>query len=201
MKQSEISYRTKTALAAALKKSMVKKPVNKITVRELIEECDINRQTFYYHFDDIYDLMKWMFEQDATVLLKGRENVLFWQDGVLQILHYLEDNRAVCLCALKSVGREHLRQVFHNDLYELIHRTIEDLGKELNIPPELKSDHIDLLTQFCIVSLIGIMEYWLNREIRKSPEELASFINDMIQNLLTGEKARYGLIPNTPDNQ
>lgn len=52
MKQKEISLATKKDLAAALKKLMARKPINKITVRELVDECDMNRNSFYYHFDD-----------------------------------------------------------------------------------------------------------------------------------------------------
>lgn len=58
MKQKEISLATKKALAAALKKLMVNKPISKITVRELVAECGINRNSFYYHFEDIYALFK-----------------------------------------------------------------------------------------------------------------------------------------------
>lgn len=58
MKQKEISLTTKKDLAAALKKLMARKPINKITVRELVDECGMNRNSFYYHFDDIYGLFK-----------------------------------------------------------------------------------------------------------------------------------------------
>ena len=195
MKQSELSHRTKAALADALKQAMAKKSLNKITIRELIETCNINRQTFYYHFADIYDLMKWTYKQDAATLLKGRENVLLWQDGLLQLLRYLNENRAVCLCALRSVGREHIHQMLYNDLYELIHQTIADMGKELNVPADQKDEHIDMLTQFCIAALIGLMECWLDETIAKTPEELAAFADDMIRNLIAGEKLQYGLVP------
>lgn len=51
---------TKKALAAALKKMMEVKPIDKITVKDLVEICGVNRQTFYYHFDDVYDLLEWV---------------------------------------------------------------------------------------------------------------------------------------------
>ena len=53
MKNEEMSLRTKQALAASLKRTMLKKPLSKISVRELIEDCNVNRKTFYYHFDEI----------------------------------------------------------------------------------------------------------------------------------------------------
>ena len=50
MKNEEISLQTKKALSQSLKKAMEKKPFSKITVSELIKDCNINRNTFYYHF-------------------------------------------------------------------------------------------------------------------------------------------------------
>lgn len=84
---------TKRLMADALKRLMTKKPLNKITIREITEDCGVNRQTFYYHFEDIYDLMRWMFRQEALALLDQREGVVIWQDGLLQLFRYLEENR------------------------------------------------------------------------------------------------------------
>lgn len=55
------SYQTKQALATALKELMTQKPIDKITIHELTERCGIRRQNFYYHFEDVYDLLRWMF--------------------------------------------------------------------------------------------------------------------------------------------
>ena len=60
------SQQTKWALAAALKKLMAQKPLEKITISELTDLCHIKRQNFYYHFEDIYDLMRWMFQNEAV---------------------------------------------------------------------------------------------------------------------------------------
>ena len=56
---------TKMALAAALKKLLEKKPLSKITVTDITRECEINRHTFYYHFRDIYDLIEWIYVNEA----------------------------------------------------------------------------------------------------------------------------------------
>lgn len=65
---------------------------------------DITRSTFYYHFTDIYDLMKWMFDTELMELLKKSESFTSWDDGLLLALRYVEQNRKVCLCAYNSVG-------------------------------------------------------------------------------------------------
>ena len=79
----------KALLAAALKEKMCHKPLDKITVREITEECGVNRQTFYYHFEDIYDLLKWVYQQEIILLMKKQEVVKTWQDALLVLLDYL----------------------------------------------------------------------------------------------------------------
>ena len=52
---------TKKALGASLKKILLQKPLEKITITDLTNDCGVNRQTFYYHFHDIYDLIDWIY--------------------------------------------------------------------------------------------------------------------------------------------
>ena len=74
---------TKHALAAALKELMAQKPLNKITIHDLTECCGIRRQNFYYHFEDVYGLLRWTFEEEALSLLEQHEGALLWQEGLL----------------------------------------------------------------------------------------------------------------------
>ena len=60
-----MSQITKNALATALKKLLSKKELSKITISNITEECGVNRQTFYYHFKDIYDLLEWIFTNEV----------------------------------------------------------------------------------------------------------------------------------------
>lgn len=68
-KANAASDQTKYALAAALKELMAQKPIDRITIHDLTERCGIRRQTFYYHFEDVYDLLRWMFQAEAVALL------------------------------------------------------------------------------------------------------------------------------------
>lgn len=99
----------KREICAALKGLMAQKPLTKISVTEIMRACGMARQHFYYHFEDIYDAVRWMFEEEAVALLREHEGVTLWQDGLLQLFQYLQKNRAVCLCALHSMSREHLK--------------------------------------------------------------------------------------------
>ncbi len=183
------SDQTRQALAAALKELMAQKPVDKITIQDLTERCGIRRQNFYCHFADIYDLMRWMFQEEAVSLLEQHEGTLLWQEGLLQLFRYLEENRAVCTCALRSVGREHLRRFFQSDIYAIIHRTVEQIGAEIGAERVPRSD-IDLVTHFYVVALSGMVESWLLGELAHTPEELITFADQLLQDHISGARMR-----------
>lgn len=68
-----MSQVTKRALEASLKNLLLKKPLSKITINDITEDCGINRMTFYYHFKDIYDLVEWSCAEDAKKALEGKK--------------------------------------------------------------------------------------------------------------------------------
>ena len=65
----EASEAAKREICAALKTLMAQKPLNKITIAEIMQSCGMARQHFYYHFEDIYDAVRWMFDQEPAPTL------------------------------------------------------------------------------------------------------------------------------------
>ena len=190
-KNPSVSEQTKLQLAAALKILMAQKSMDKITIAELTSLCNIRRQSFYYHFEDIYDLLRWMIENEAISLLKQQEGALLWKEGLLQLFRYLEENRTVCLCALKSVGRDHLRRFFEADIYAIIHRTIEQLTENIGVHNNLVSFvDVEMLTHFYVVALAGMIESWLLGEIDRTPEQLIQFVDIILNDQINGAAAR-----------
>ena len=186
------SDQTKHALAAALKELMAQKPIDKITIHDITERCGIRRQNFYYHFEDVYDLMRWMFQEEAVSLLRQHEGTLLWQEGLLQLFRYIEENKAVCLCALRSVGREHLKRFFETDIHAIIHRTVEQFGHEVGaISAGVTEADVELVTHFYVVALTGMLESWLLGEIDHTPEELIRSADCILQDHVQGAKLRY----------
>ena len=184
------SEHTKQQLASALKVLMAERPMDKITISDLTAICKIRRQSFYYHFEDIYDLLRWMFQNEA-ISLQQHEGALLWQEGLLQLLRYLEENRAVCLCALKSMGRDHIKRFFEADIYSIIHHTIEQLGENIGSNPQLDSFvDIEMLTHFYVTALAGMTESWLLDEIDRSPEQLIDFADTILNSQLRGAALR-----------
>ena len=184
----EASETAKREICAALKNLMVQKPLNKITVAEIMASCGMARQHFYYHFEDIYDAVRWMFDQEAVALLLEHEGVMLWQDGLLQLFHYLQENRAVCLCALHSISREHLKRFFQTDIHAIIQSTIQRIVIELN--DQASDNEVNLLTTFYVGALESMIEEWLLGEIQETPEELIQFADRLLKDHVRGAALR-----------
>ena len=60
-----MSNTTKRALENSLKQMLLKKPLDKITISDLTDDCGISRMAFYYHFKDIYDLVEWSCKKES----------------------------------------------------------------------------------------------------------------------------------------
>ena len=129
----EASNAAKRQICTVLKELMTQKPLNRITVAEIMRGCGMARQHFYYHFDDVYDAVRWIFEEEAVALLREHEGVMLWQDGLLQLFQYLQENRAFCLCALRSMGRDHLKRFFQTDIRTIIQSTIRLIAAEVSL--------------------------------------------------------------------
>ena len=118
-----MSRLTKYALAQSLRKLLKERPLDKITVKDLVEDCGVNRQTFYYHFQDIYDLIAWSLNTEIDELLKSSDaQNSDLKKQLLRVFRYFEDNRQIILNGFDSVNhmqyeriieqyaREHLRE-------------------------------------------------------------------------------------------
>ena len=121
-----MSELTKRALEQSLKNLLLQKPLNKITISDIADDCGINRMTFYYHFKDIYDLVEWCCQEDASRALAGKKTYETWQQGLLQIFEAVQENKPFILNVYRSVSREQVE----NYLYQVTYRLLEDVVEE-----------------------------------------------------------------------
>ncbi|MGN0739471.1 MAG: TetR/AcrR family transcriptional regulator [Treponema sp.] len=114
-KERITTINTKRMFADALTGLLKQKPLSKITVTELINFCGVNHKTFYYHFSNIYDLIKWMLEYDIIRLIKGYDLLKEYKEVIHIVSDYMEKNKDILHQILKDVGREQLRILFYDD--------------------------------------------------------------------------------------
>lgn len=113
---------------------------------------------------------------------------MLWQDGLLQLFQYLQENRAFCLCALRSMGRDHLKRFFQTDIRAIIQSTIRLIAAELGY--EAGEQELAMLTQFYVGALESIVEDWLLGELQGTPEELIRFVDQVLRDHVRGAGIR-----------
>lgn len=172
MKQAELSYNRKRQLADSLKMLMVKKNLKKITVQEIADSCGANRYTFYYHFKDIYDLLMWMFQEEALSLIKTSENCLTWQEGFRLFLRWITENNSVCKCALNDIGQEALREMFYQETKHLMTLFLADAKGSHQVSDE----YLAFLGDLYMAALSGILLEWIRRDLDFSEDQLMSYL-------------------------
>ena len=104
--------RTKLALAKALQELLRTKTLDEVRVSELCARCNLQRQSFYYHFQDIYDLLKWMLEQDAIEIVKKFDLEVDYEEAITFVMNYVESNDHLINCAYDSIGHDHIKSFF-----------------------------------------------------------------------------------------
>jgi probable dihydroxyacetone kinase regulator len=159
MKHEITTLNTKKTIAASLKKFMEKKPLSKITVSEIVADCGVNRKTFYYHFDDIQALLKWMLEQEAVEVIKNFDLLLDYEDAINFVLDYVDENKHILNCAYDSMGRDELKRFFYNDfcgiMITIVTQLEEILG--LSLTDDFREFICDFYTEALAAKFIELM--------------------------------------------
>ena len=172
-----MSQITKRALASALKELLEHKPLNKITIADITEQCGVNRQTFYYHFQDIYALLEWIYTTDAQRLLEGKRDGDTWQQGFLQVLKYIRDNRALVRNTYHSVSRELLEGYLYRVTYQLMRDVVEERAAGTQVPEEDRA----FLAHFYKYAFVGLTVEWMQGGMKEEPARLVSRVNTVME--------------------
>lgn len=106
--------KTKYRLAAALKSLMKTTPLDLISVKTLTEKCELNRQAFYYHFRNLYDLLMWIFLNEK--IITEVENV---NEALDVLITYLEEEHLFIENALNSAAKDLVMEFLFNKIYNM----------------------------------------------------------------------------------
>lgn len=175
MKHEVTTLNTKKMLASSLKNHMKKKPLSKITVSEIIADCGVNRKTFYYHFETIYALLKWMLEQEAVDVVKQFDLMTDYKEAILFVMDYVDNNKHILNCAFDTMGREELKRFFYHDFTGMIHTLIDDVEQNLSltVDPEFKN----FLTNLYSDSLASLLIDWIQDKNQYGREKTLDYIS------------------------
>lgn len=167
-RQETMKYR----LSQAVKECMKTTPVDKITVREIVEACNTTRQTFYRNFQDKYDLINWYFDKllMESFAHMGEGKTVY--EGLVKKFDYIREERVFFAGAFRSDDHNSLKE--HD--FELILSFYLNLIKE-KTQKEPEEEIRFLLEMYCQGSIYMTVK-WVLEGMKKTPEEMAGLLVD-----------------------
>lgn len=171
--------KTEQLLADALKELMSNESFDQITVQELSKHCNIKRQTFYYHFRDIYDLLTWMFLNENRLINK---DVKDWKEMVSNIIKYVNKNKKFIKHILESSARDLFEQFVHSYFYSQLLKQFVELDKEHKITSEDRKFYVTYYTS----ALTSCVILWIDQGMKDKAEDLLNKLEQANSHLILG---------------
>ena len=165
----EHENRTRRELSGALRALLKQRPLDQLRVRELTELCGLRRQSFYYHFKDVYDLFAWTVRQERTLLLGRLEECLTWRQALLDLLARAEEEQALYQAVLDQGGQAGLEEML--PLEEVLEAVQTYYRGRCGAPPDQAAEEQE--RRCGRVLLLSLLEGWVRGGTAMPPEELA----------------------------
>ena len=148
---------TRQAIMHCLLKLLEEKSIDKITVKDICEQCEINRNTFYYYFGDIYEVLESMIEFETEQSLKENDAQVSFYEELLQKYHLVMNYRKAVFHLYDSKNRELISNYFYTITEAFVTKYVRKEAEGMNVPDE----EIQFIIDFYSNSLIGMMLRWI----------------------------------------
>ena len=167
---------TKHALAASLKKLLAQKPIDKITVKDIVEDCGVNRHTFYYHFQDIYELIEWLCYDEAESILGTHKTFDTWKDGFHDLYACLHQNKDIVMNAYNSNYRNYLEKY----IVSLVRPYIADFLRIQSEGMNLTEEKIDFIADTYTFGIVSLSMDWIANEMSERYGNSMTFFLELL---------------------
>ena len=162
--------RTKYRMAQSIKGLMGRMPLDKITVKDIVADCGLTRQTFYRNFRDKYDLVNWYFEKLVQQSFEEMGVSLTLREGLTRKFQFIREERVCFTCAFGSNDYNSLRKYD----YDYIFKFYENILQKKQGRP-LEEDVRFLLQMYCHGSIRMTVD-WVLTGMEREPEEMAELL-------------------------
>lgn len=182
MKYEIISLNTKKMFADSLKQALKRKPLSKITVSEIVADCGVNRKTFYYHFENINDLLKWILSQEAIDVVKELDSAADYEKSIRFVIDYIDNNEEI-IRNIYSMGKNELRKFLYADFIEIMDSVIDNTERaaQLSVPKDFKA----FLSRFYTEAIFGLMQEWIMDKSVRNKEKTVQYIQLILHSSIT----------------
>ena len=170
---------TKRAISAGFKELMRHKSFDRITIADITDKCGLNRQTFYYHFQDKYELINWIYYNDYIADLSDNVTLENWNDKILELLTKMKKEAYFFENAFKSSGYNEFEKyllMFTNELFI-------DIIQKLDKNNEISKNDMEFNAQFYSFGSVGMIVSWAKTGMTSSPENIVIHIKNLVYDM------------------
>lgn len=176
---------TERALADTLKELMETEKLDRITVRQVVERCGVNRKTFYYHFSGIHALLEWMLDRDLRQVIGEDIRIGTWQQDMLRTLYYIRDNRRlfdnICRSRYWPETRLYLGRLLDGAMYGFAQEALAVCRSRTGEPLQLQESDFRVIVHFYSTAMFVPVEEWFLGGMQEPPEKIPERL-DMLLN-------------------
>ncbi len=174
-------HNTKQLFADAICKIAQNKPIDKITITDIVRYCGAGRQTFYYHFKDKYDLINWIYTNNANQILGIRDNYQNFRENSVKILEHFAFHKQFYTKAINMEGQNTFLDAFFNHTCSFYrNKIVHHFGKEV------LTDEMIFTIEFNCYGAVNMCKKWLNADMSLSMDEMIDRILESMP-----EKLKY----------
>lgn len=162
---------TKKAIAKAVKSLTKEKPFDKISVRDITDYCGLNRQTFYYHFQDKYELLSWIYYNEAFLPIMDGISFENWSERIHKLFARMKKEKYFYSNTIK-----HAENYFQEYLMKIAETIIREAIEAIDEIDFLKEADRILISRFYAFGVCGTVLQWVEDGMKMLPEELAEHL-------------------------
>ena len=161
---------TKEILAESFLELAQKKRIDKITITEITDNCEMSQPTFYNHFKDKYDLIVWIYTSRVSEVMGRIDNKNYlWKDTLLDGARYYAKNCEFIKNALKHTsGQDSFIEYDRKRNTEFLKAEVQK-----KLMTEFIPDDIMGMIEVYVYGTVQYMLQWLMSDTHRSPEQLA----------------------------
>jgi AcrR family transcriptional regulator len=172
-----VSQFTKKAIRDSFTNLLNKYPLDKIKVKDVVEECGINRNTFYYYYHDIYDLLSDLFKFEAERIISSGYTSVKWQEGVIKACSFALENKRAVYHIYNSMNRKLLEDYLREVVRFIMTNVVHDIGRGMDVA---EAD-MSIIVDFYTFAVDGFMLDWLEKGMREDPEPFITRLGDILE--------------------
>lgn len=164
---------TKQAIYASFMKLLKDRPLDQISVKDIVEDCGVNRKTFYYYFQDIYALNDELMKSELERLKASLPADVDWKGAQKALARAMLANKSSILHMYRALDYERIEQT----AYDIAMNSLPQMLRQYEGSSDVGDDDILIISRICSSALAGLIARWVREGMKEEPDALIDRVN------------------------